>query len=130
MTSPLQTLTAYNDALAAGDMDAFAALLAPEIVWHQPGAHPLAGDHTGPAAVLELLGAMMGHSAGTFQVVPTDAPRVNGDLVALPVSFSGKHEGRADLAMAGTDLFRISGGLIREVWLFSADQDVEDAYLA
>ncbi|PWD50185.1 ketosteroid isomerase [Serinibacter arcticus] len=130
MTTPLQTLSSYNDALAAGDMDAFVALLAPEIVWHQPGSHPLSGDHTGPGAVLDLLGGFMTASAGTFQVRPTDAPRVNGDLVALPVEFSGAREGRADLAMAGTDLFRISGGLIREVWLFSADQDVENAFWA
>lgn len=132
MTSPLAAVSAYDAALAAGDMAALAAALHPQVVWHQPGTHPYAGDHTGPEAVLAHLGSMMGATAGSLVVRPTDAMMANGDLVTFPVHFTGTRPGddRAALDMAGSDLFRVEDGLIREVWLFSADQTVEDAFWA
>lgn len=127
MTVPI-AFTRYSEALAAGDMAGLAASLHPAVVWHQPGRHSLAGDHAGPEGVLELLGGFMQRSNGTFALQPTGQPMVNGDLVSLPVAFSASSEGRDDLQMTGVDLFRVADDLIAEVWLFSADQDVEDAF--
>jgi hypothetical protein len=127
MTAPT-AFTRYSDALAAGDMAGLAASLHPDVVWHQPGSHTLAGDHVGPDQVLALLGGFMERSNGTFALQPTGQPMVNGALVSLPVAFSASAEGKADLQMTGVDLFRVADDLIAEVWLFSADQDVEDAF--
>lgn len=124
----LTAFTRYSVALAAGDLPALAASLDPAVVWHQPGTHSLAGDHVGPDQVLQLLGGFMQRSSGTFALQPTGQPMVNGDLVALPVTFSAQAEDRTDLDMAGVDLFRVADDLIAEVWLFSADQEVEDAF--
>ncbi len=46
------------------------------------------------------------------------------------VTFVADRGGDDKLDMNGVDLFRIEGGKIQEVWLFSADQDGEDAYWA
>jgi len=127
MTAPI-AFTRYSEALAAGDMAALAASLHPDVVWHQPGSHSLAGDHAGPDRVLALLGGFMQRSNGTFALQPTGQPMVNGDLVSLPVAFSATSDGKADLRMTGVDLFRVADDLIAEVWLFSADQEVEDAF--
>lgn len=130
MSAPIDVFRSYDAALAAGDIPTVIASLHPEVVWHQPGRHPLAGDHVGPDAVLGLLGAMMQLAAGSLQVATAGTPLANGDLVTVPVHFRATRDGRADLDMAGVDLFRIDGGLIREVWLFSADQAAEDRFWA
>ncbi len=123
----LATATAYAAAASAKDFEAVGGLFADDIVWHQPGSHRLSGTHRGAAAVGELLGAMMAATAGTFELGPTGAPLVNGPLAAIPVRFSGQR-GDAAMAMDGVDLIRVEGDRIAEVWLFSADQEAEDAF--
>ncbi|GGW97018.1 nuclear transport factor 2 family protein [Streptomyces lomondensis] len=117
----------YADAVSAKDFAAVASMFADDIVWHQPGAHRLAGTYRGAAAVGEMFGAQMSATQGTFELALTGEPMVNGALVAIPVHFSAQREG-AVLAMDGVDLLRIEGNKIAEVWLFSADQEAEDAF--
>ncbi|RLP76826.1 nuclear transport factor 2 family protein [Mycetocola tolaasinivorans] len=117
----------YEDALATGDMAGLAAALHPSAVWHQPGTNPLSGDHVGPDAILALLGGFMERSQGSF-ALRTESRMVNGDTVATAVSFSAQRPGRTDLTMGGIDIFRIADDRVAEIWLFSADQDAEDAF--
>ena len=66
-------------------------------------------------------------SAGSFQLVVTGPAMANGELVAVPVRFSGT---RADTSMdmAGVDLLTIRDGQIIAVHLFSEDGANEDAF--
>lgn len=130
MTQSIDAYTAYDEALTSGDMPGLAAALHSDVVWHQPGNHPLSGDHLGRDAVMAHLGGLMERSGGTFALSTSGPPMVNGAYVAVPVSFSATREGRAPLDMAGVDVFRVESGLIREVWLYSADQLVEDEFWA
>lgn len=123
----LDTFNRYLASLEAGDMGALAATLHPDVVWHQPGAHPLAGDHVGPDAVLGLLGGMMERSAGSL-IVATESSIAGGDLVAATVRFTAKRDGRADLDQHGVDVFRIQDDRIVEVWLMSENQPAEDLF--
>ncbi|MFZ4894834.1 nuclear transport factor 2 family protein [Plantibacter sp. Mn2098] len=123
----LDTFNRYLASLEAGDMGALAATLHPGVVWHQPGAHPLAGDHVGPDAVLGLLGGMMERSAGSL-IVATESSIAGGDLVAATVCFTAKRDGRADLDQHGVDVFRIQDDRIVEVWLMSENQPAEDLF--
>jgi ketosteroid isomerase-like protein len=52
---------------------------------------------------------------------------VNGDLVAVPVRFSGRR-GAASMDMAGIDLLTVRDGRIVEVHLFSEDGAAEDKF--
>ena len=52
---------------------------------------------------------------------------VNGELVAVPVRFSGQRDG-ASMDMTGIDLLTIRDGKIVEVHLFSEDGPAEDAF--
>jgi len=58
-------------AFRAGDMAAFAANLAPDIVWVMPGKGLLAGEHRGPDGVVQFLGKVMQLTNGTLTVNPT-----------------------------------------------------------
>jgi ketosteroid isomerase-like protein len=127
---PTTTLTVaqwYADAVSAKDFARVAGMFADDIVWHQPGTHRLAGTYRGGAAVNEMIGAQMAATQGTFELAMTGAPMVNGALVAIPVHFSATRD-QAAMAMDGVDVLRIEGEKIAEVWLFSVDQQAEDAF--
>jgi ketosteroid isomerase-like protein len=126
-TSPLDVVRRYFDALSAKDFGTVAALLADDIVWHQPGENQFSGTQSGSSAVNDMIGGMMNVSRGSFELALTSTPMVNGNLVAAPVRFSAEREG-ASMAMDGVDLLRIDGDQIAEVWLFSADGSAEDAF--
>lgn len=117
----------YHQAMSSGDVPAANALFADDIVWHQPGANRFSGNHGGGPAVGELIGGMMAVSDGTFELRFTGEPMVNGALAVIPVHFSGRRAG-AKMSMDGVDMLRVEGGRIAEMWLFSADQDAEDAF--
>lgn len=127
MSDTLAVAGRYADAMNAGDLATVASMFADDIVWHQPGRNRLSGVYRGGVAVGEHLGATMTLSEGTLRIAVTGAPMVNGDLFALPVHFSGKRAG-AEISMDGVDVFKVAGGRIAEVWLFSAVQEDEDAF--
>ena len=125
--SALDVVGQYGAAVAAGDMEALAATLTTDVVWHQPGANQTSGDHVGPDAIVAHLGSFMGLSAGSFRL-ETESATESGNLVVLTVRFSAQREGAEDLDQHGVDVFRVEGDKIAEVWLISEDQAAEDAF--
>lgn len=128
MTQPLDVFKAYNEGLIQGDFDAVFAVIADDIIWHQPGKNPLSGTVVGKDALGAHLAQFGQKSNGTFRVL-TNWVSENDNLVAANVTFQAER-GDDILDMNGIDLFRIEDGLIREVWLFSSDQAEEDRYWA
>jgi ketosteroid isomerase-like protein len=126
-TTPLAVIGRYFDALSAKDFATVAGMFADDIVWHQPGANRFSGTHRGSAAVNEMIRGMMAVSGGTFELALTAAPMVNGLLVAAAVRFAAQRDGTT-MAIDGVDLLRVEGDGIAEVWLFTADQQAEDAF--
>lgn len=126
-STPAATVATYFDALDRGDIPAVMAQFADDVIWHQPGANRFTGVHRGPEGVGALIGGMMEVSQGSFQLVVTGAPMVNGDDVAVPIRFSGTRDG-ASMDMSGVDLLTVRGGRIVEVRLFSEDGPAEDAF--
>lgn len=125
--SPAAVAATYFDALGRGDIPTVMAQFSDAVVWHQPGDHRFSGDHDGVAGVGALLGGMMETSEGSFQLQVTGPAMVNGDLVAVPVRFSGSRAD-ASMDMDGVDLLTVRDGKIVEVHLFSADGPSEDAF--
>lgn len=117
----------YADAVSAKDFAAVAGMFADDIVWHQPGDNAVSGTYSGGPAVGQMLATQMAATEGTFELRLTAAPMVNGALVAIPVRFSAKRAGD-EMSMDGVDVLRVEGDKIAEVWLFSADQQAEDAF--
>ncbi|MDO5083659.1 nuclear transport factor 2 family protein [Arachnia propionica] len=125
--TPATVAENWFEALGRGDVPAAMALLDPEVVWHQPGANRFSGKHTGIAGVGNLISGMMEVSQGSFRLTVTGPSMVNGDLVAVPVRFSGERAGES-MDMAGIDLLTVVGGRITEFHLFSEDAATEDRF--
>ena len=123
----IQLVRRYFAALAKGDLAAAGALLADDIVWQQPGSSALSRTYRGKGELFPLLGRFMELSQGTFQIDQVRSVMANGDRVAAIIHFRAQRGG-AELSMDGVDLMRVEDGLIREVWLFSGDQDAEDKF--
>ncbi|MFJ5000068.1 nuclear transport factor 2 family protein [Microbacterium sp. NPDC088619] len=125
--SPATVAATYFDALERGDIPTVMAQFDPDVVWHQPGSHRFSGLHSGIDSVGALLGGMMERSEGTFVLAVTGPAMSNGDMVALPVRFSGRRSDRS-MDMDGVDLLTVRDGKIVEVHLFSEDAASEDAF--
>jgi ketosteroid isomerase-like protein len=80
MTDPTPAAVAatYFDALGRGDIPTVMAQFSDSVVWHQPGANRVSGDHAGTGGVGALLGGMMEASQGTFKLRVTGLAMVNG----------------------------------------------------
>jgi uncharacterized protein len=117
----------YYEAMSAGDIPTGTSLFADNILWHQPGGNRFSGTRDSAAGVGEMLGGQMALTEGTFELRFTGEPMVNGALAAMPVHFSGQRDG-AEMSMDGVDVLRVEGDKIVEMWLFSADQEAEDAF--
>jgi ketosteroid isomerase-like protein len=117
----------YIRAVQTGDQAALASLIAPDIIWHQPGQNRFSGTHRGLPAVVNMIGSMMEASGGTFAITRAVRFMVNGDWVAIEIEFTGQRDGMK-LAQPGIDLLRIENGQVVEARLFSSDQDAEDAF--
>lgn len=124
---PATVATTYFDSLTRGDIRTAMAQFSDDVVWYQPGANRFSGVHEGVAGVGALIGGMMEASEGSFQLTVTGPAMVNGELLALPVRFTGTRTG-ASMDMTGIDLLTVRGGKIAEVHLFSADASAEDLF--
>ena len=125
--TPIDIAKHYIRAVQEGDQATLGKLLAPEIVWHQPGRNRFSGTHRGVAAVVEMLGGMMAVSGGTFRISRAIRYMANDDWVAVELEFQAQRGGM-QMSQQGIDLLRVEDGCIVEVRLFSSDQDEEDVF--
>ena len=126
-TPPIEVVSKYFGALAEGRVQDALSYLDPDVKWFQPGENRFSGTHVGPDDVYALIGEMMTVSQGTFAIAPTGPLMVNGDLVVVPVHFTGDR-GDVKLDQAGTDLITVQQGKIVAVHLFSSDGPAEDDF--
>lgn len=126
-TQPATIARIYFEALRRGDVPTLMDQFAQDVVWHQPGENRFSGIHRGVDSVGALIGGMMQVSDGSFALEVAGPLMVNGDLVAVPVRFTGRRED-ASMDMSGVDLLTVRGGKIVEMHLFSEDGAAEDAF--
>lgn len=105
------------EAREAHDLDAAAALIAPDVVWHEP--YEYLGTLRGRDAVIGAIRQSLAETHDTFTLQLTDLLASDLHVVAL-VDFSAeRHGGR----MAGREIgvFRVGNGQIQEVWFYTAE---------
>ena len=127
METNVQVVKSYFESLAKGDLQRLSSLLADDIIWHQPGKGELSKRYQGKDEVFSLFGKFMEKSANTFKIDQVERIMSNSDWVSATLHFSAKR-GDKSISMAGVDLMRIQNGKIKEVLLFSGDQQAEDAF--
>jgi len=108
-------------AFGRGDLDAVAATMSPDVVWHAPGRSDLAGDYRGPDAVLGYLGQLFERSDGTFRAELRECGEIAPGLVACRVRISGQMRGGA-VEQDLVQLYRREDGRTVEVRNYHSDQ--------
>ena len=113
---------------AAGDIASLFDLWTDDIVWHQSGNNPLAGDHSGKEAVAGYLGGIVQNTGGTFraELQQVFANDTNGFSL---------HKGTArkdgeDLESWSVLGYRFRDGKVSEIWTFDYDQRISDRVLS
>lgn len=125
--TPIQVVMAYSEALSQGDISSAFSHFSPDARWHQPGNHRFAGTKVGQEEIEKMLAEMMESTQGSLVIDPTGTLMSNGNYVSFPVRFVGKN-GEKEIDITGVDLFEVVDEKIVQVWLFSEDQVVEDAF--
>ncbi|MBD2103521.1 nuclear transport factor 2 family protein [Leptolyngbya sp. FACHB-261] len=117
------TIKRYYAAYGRGDLATVRQIFAPNIVWHIPGHHPLAGSKRGPNEVFAFFEQL-------------DKANFKADLIYLGGNDNyviDCHRGYGAMGEAKLDipfclLFRMQGGRIVEATNFVGDQHAADAF--
>jgi len=118
---------AYND-FESGDLDLLTVVMARDVVWHEPGRSPLAGDYKGPEAVLGFLGQLRARSGGTFKIEVVDVLSEPERAVVLQRETASRNGRTLDVVVAVD--FEIHHGKITEVTVYQADTYQFDEFWA
>jgi ketosteroid isomerase-like protein len=108
------TIRELYDARSRRDWNAVRALLADDIVWHEPGEERYSGDYRGRDEVIRLLEKLVEVTEGTFQLVP-QAFLNSVEHSAVLVRWWAERQGRRS---EGNEIavYRFRQGVIAEVW--------------
>ena len=111
---------------AGGAIDPVLVLLAADIVWHVPGASPIAGDHRGVEEVSEYFKCRRQLANTTMRMHPGELI-CEGDAVAQFVEGSAELDGKR-VTWKTFGIYRVDAERrrIREVWLVPLDSDLFD----
>jgi ketosteroid isomerase-like protein len=104
------------DAFRAGDLDLVKSLIAPEVVWHLPGDHRMAGTIDGRDALLGWL-SQLGDIG--FWLVEHDV--FASDQHVCAISTMGARRDGVDVRTRVISIFRYRDGLQVERWLYPDD---------
>lgn len=115
-------------AFGGGDFEALNELFAEDIVWHETGRGPLAGDYRGRENVYALFGRLMELTEGSFRL---DIHAILADdehAVALVVANAGR--GGREATANQAHVFHLRDGRVTEFWDASTDQYAFDELFA
>jgi uncharacterized protein len=112
MTTAADVVHTMYRAMAAGDIPAALATLAPDVRWTEAAGFPYAGTYLGPDQVADRVFARLGSEWDGFKAVP-DSIIGDGDEVAALGWYSGTSN-LTGIAFSARYVhwFTVSGGLI------------------
>jgi len=113
------------DAFRAADLDVVESLVAPEVVWHVPGDHPMAGTIEGREALLAWFARLKGIG---FWIVECDV--FASDQHVCAVSTMGARRDDVDVQTRVISIFRYRDGRQVERWLYPDDTAAWNAIFA
>lgn len=120
-------IAAVYTGLAAGNPVPLATALAPDVVLHVPGTHPLAGTHHGADQLLSFLLATRELTDSGEQIELLDV-LTGRDHAAALCRVTATRPGRAPLDNHTIHLVRFAGDQIAEIWLHNRDDFAVNAF--
>jgi ketosteroid isomerase-like protein len=113
------------DAFRSDDRELLESLIAPEVVWHVPGEHPMAGTISGRDALLAWLADV--RRLGFWL---TEHDVFASDLHVCAISTMGARRNGVDVRTRVISIFRFRDGRQVERWLYPDDADAWNAIFA
>jgi ketosteroid isomerase-like protein len=104
---------------AGGSTDGIVELLADDIVWHVPGASPIAGDHRGHDGVIEYFGIRRRIADSSMRLHPGEM-LTEEDLVVQRVDGTAVIAGKS-VGWRTVGIYRLQASRVAEVWLVPLD---------
>ncbi|MFN2526160.1 MAG: nuclear transport factor 2 family protein [Actinomycetota bacterium] len=109
------------------DVDTVREGFAEDIVWHHPGANPLAGDYTGRDEVFGFLARVFQETGGTLRNDIHDIVGNDQHVVAL-INLSGERNGKK-MDQKAANVFHVDDeGRVTERWLLVEDTPAFDDF--
>ena len=102
-----------------GPVDPVAAMLAEDVVWHVPGASPIAGEHRGREAVIEYFRTRRELASNSMRLHPRDM-LADENLVVQLVDGSAELGGKP-VTWSTVGIYRFEAGQVAEAWLVPSD---------
>ena len=118
-----------QEAFSRRDMDSLRTFWADDIVYHVPGANPIAGDHKGLNGVLAFFAKLAGLTGDTVRIVDVHDVFANDEHVVALLRFTASRQGK-QLSWDQTNIYHISEDKITEAWLVPTDQRAVDQFLS
>lgn len=127
MNTSADTVKHFYTSLLSGDTAGAAALLAPDVVLHVPGRHPLAGDYHGREGLTRFAAQSLRVTQGGERLALLDV--LAGDrFVAALCRVEAARSDRTALDNRTLHLARVEAGHIAEIWFHNFDQHAVDAF--
>ena len=121
-----QLVASGYDAVARGDLDALAAVLAEDILWHVPGQGVISGDYRGRDGVVEFFTKAQELSNGTMRVELHDISATDDHTFAIQTNRAERNGKTLNARVAA--VFHVRDGKAAEVWFFTNSQYDSDAF--
>src|SRR3954451_8472809 len=110
-TANLELVRRFFACFASGDLTALkTAILAPDVRWHVPGRHPLAGTHHGPDEIVAFFGQL---SRSGFRAKVLFLEADDDRVVDVHRGWSNRGDGH-DIDLLWSLVFRIEAGRVVE----------------
>lgn len=117
----------YWDAVRAGDGSRAMAWYSDDLIFHYYGHNPIAGDHVGKAACMDVLARIAQRTHRKLLDVLEMAYRDDRATVVAREQFE---RGGQIAILDRSFIYRVEGGKIAEVWILDPDQQTVDRFLA
>ena len=108
-----------------GSVEPVEEMLAEEIVWHVPGASPIAGDYRGREAVVGYFTSRRALAGGEIEI--TKHGELRGPDVVVQLADGRARLGGEIAEWRTVGVYRVSDGRIAEAWLVPLEQEQFDA---
>ncbi len=118
-----------QEAFSRGDLDTVRSSWDDDIVYHFPGASPIAGDHKGKDGVLAFLAKVAEMSQGTFRISEVHDVLANDQHVVALLTMTATRKGK-QLTWDQANIYHIRNGKTTEVWGVPVDQRALDELLS
>jgi ketosteroid isomerase-like protein len=118
---PIDVVRLYAEAWQANDIAAVFDLYHDDFVLHYFGASPLAGDHVGKEAAIEVLVQATERSGRRLDAIEDV---LAGSTFAAIVAREGVRclDGEGDRMIRRVFLYKVRDGYLSECWLYDEDQ--------